>query len=98
MAAVPDHHFLVQDRLAVDEAVEVRLVRRPGRHRTVVQLRTPVAEYPDVPPRERPVRRGRRHPVVGAGDDLVPLAGPAVLDPPPALAARVPRPPDLKRL
>src|SRR5206468_1969212 len=98
VGGVPDHHVLVEDRLAVYPVIERRLVGRAPGDRAVVDLARPVAEDPDVSPGERPVRRGCRYSVAGARDDIVGVARRGVVDPPFAFAGWVPWARDLVHL
>src|SRR5947207_15305688 len=88
MGSVPDDQVLVDDRLVVDEPVELRLGARRG---LVVDLVRPVAERPQVALRVRVAERGA---VVRAGADLVRVAR-AAPQAPAALARRAPHRPGL---
>src|SRR5215208_5037735 len=85
MRSVPDDDVLVDDRLAVDEAIELRLGARRG---MVVDLVRAMADGPEVALAVGVPGGGV---VMRAGDDLVPAAG-AVAYAPPALVRRVAHP------
>ena len=82
VARVPDHDVGADDRLAVDEGVEVGA--RGGRHRAVVDLARPVAQGPEVA--DAVVVRLA---VVRPGNDHVALVAALRADAPAPLAARV---------